>query len=96
MSTLKNKKADFTATFKSTVNKVKANAKKANDTALKTTEDVVTETINIASEWQKVTDKALKGGIKLLDNQQNIVFNTLEAYKNHFVNGSKRLRKVFS
>ena len=96
MSTKKNKKEDFTAKVKSTIETAKTSAKKANQVALNTTEEVVTETINIASQWQKVTEKALKGGVKLLDNQQNLVFDALESYKKHFVNGKKRWNKVFS
>lgn len=96
MSTKKNTKVDFTARVKSTIKTAKTSAKKANQVALNTTENVVTETINIASQWQKVTEKALKGGVKLLDNQQNLVFDALESYKKHFVNGKKRLNKVFS
>lgn len=96
MSTKKNIKIDFTAKISEAVQTAKESAKKANEVALNTTEDVVTETINIASQWQKVTEKALKGGVKLLDNQQNIVFDALETYKNHIVKGSKRLRKVFA
>ena len=74
----------------------KKSLNKANDYALNTTEDVVTETITIASQWQKVTEKALKGGVQLLENQQNLIFDTLETYKAHFVNGSKKFRKVFA
>jgi hypothetical protein len=74
----------------------KTSVKKANEYALNTTENVVTESITVASEWQKVLEQALKGGVKLLNNQQNIVFDTLESYKNHLSSGKKRLGKIFS
>ncbi len=96
MAAKKNKKADFTKKVEKTFKKVKTTASKANVYALNTTEEIVTETITIASQWQKVTETALKGGVKLLENQQNLVFNTLETYKKHFVKGSKRLRNVFA
>lgn len=73
----------------------KVNAKKANDFALIKTEEVVTESISVATQWQQVTDKALKAGIKLMENQQNIVFDALETYKNHFVKGKQRFSKLF-
>lgn len=92
----KKKNTTFTTKVNTVIENAKNSAKKANDYALNTTEEVVTETITIASQWQKVTEKALKGGVKLLDNQQNLIFDTLETYKSHFVTGSKRLRKVFS
>ena len=74
----------------------KKSLNKANDYALNTTEDVVTETITMASQWQKVTEKALKGGVKLLANQQDLVFNTLEMFKSQLLDGKKKIRKVFA
>jgi len=96
MVTKKINTANFTKKLENAIKTVKSNANKANNYALKATEEVVTETISIATQWQQVTDKALKGGVKLLDNQQNLIFDTLESYKKHFVKGTKRLRKVFA
>jgi len=96
MATKKINNANFTKKVENAIKTVKTNANKANNYALNATEEVVTETISIATQWQQVTDKALKGGVKLLDNQQNLIFDTLESYKKHFVKGSKRLRKVFA
>lgn len=96
METKKINTANFTKKVENAIKTVKSNANKANNYALNATEEVVTETISIATQWQQVTDKALKGGVKLLDNQQNLIFDTLESYKKHFVKGSKRLRKVFA
>lgn len=92
MSTKKTKKVEFTKT----INTALKSAKKANEYALHTTEEVVTDTITMASQWQKVTEKALKGGVKLLDNQQNLVLDTLEMYKKHLVNGKRRFGKLFA
>jgi hypothetical protein len=75
---------------------VKVSMTKANDYALNNTEEIVSETITMASQWQKVTEKALKGGVQLLDNQQNLIFDTLEMYKGHFVEGQKRFTKIFA
>lgn len=96
MSTKKTKKENVTTKVNHAFETAKSSIKKANDYALKTTEEVVSESITAASEWQKVTDKALKGGIQLLDNQQNLIFDTLETYKSHFMNGKERLKKVFA
>ena len=96
MATKKIKKVDFTKKVEKTIKNVKTSASKANNYALHTTEEAVTETIAIAGQWQKVTEKALKGGVQLLDNQQNLVFDTLETYKNHFVKGRERFRKIFA
>jgi len=96
MATKKINTANFTKKVENAIKTLKSNANKANNYALNATEEVVTETISMATQWQQVTDKALKGGVKLLDNQQNLIFDTLESYKKHFVKGSKRLRKVFA
>ncbi|WP_339662894.1 hypothetical protein [uncultured Polaribacter sp.] len=96
MSTKKIKNVQFTEKVNHVIETAKTAVKKANEFALNSTEEVVTETITVASEWQQVLDKAVKGGVKLLDNQQNLIFDSLEAYKNHFVNGKKRLGKIFA
>lgn len=96
MATKKIKKADFTKKIGKTLKNVKNSASKANNYALHATEEAVTETIAITGQWQKVTEKALKGGVQLLDNQQNLVFDALETYKNHFVKGKERFRKIFA
>jgi hypothetical protein len=96
---MKTKKID-TKKISDKVNTAVYTAKKtmteANDYALHATEEIVTETITIASQWQKVTEKALKGGVQLLDNQQNLILDTLEMYKDHFAKGKKRFSKIFA
>lgn len=96
MSTKKIKKVNFTEKVNNVVETAKTSVKNANDYALNTTEELVTETITIASQWQNVTSKALKGSVKLLENQQNLVFDALETYKNHFVKGKKRFTQIFA
>ncbi|WP_439131874.1 hypothetical protein [Polaribacter sp.] len=96
MTTKKNRKTDFSKKVEKAMKDVKVKATKVNDYALNTTEEVVTDTIEIANQWQKVTEKALKGGVQLLENQQNIMFDALETYKNHFVKGRKRFREIFA
>ena len=96
MSTKKIKKVNFTEKVNNVVETAKTSVKTANDYALNTTEELVTETITIASQWQNVTSKALKGSVKLLENQQNLVFDALETYKNHFVKGKKRFAQIFA
>lgn len=96
---MKTKKIDtkkITAKVNHTLQTAKTSMTKANDYALNTTEEIVSETITIASQWQKVTEKALKESVQLLDNQQNLIFDTLEIYKNHFVEGKKRVDKIFA
>ena len=96
MKIKKLKEVNFSNKINRTVNKVKKTATKANDYALNTTEEVVLETINIATQWQNVTDKALKNSIKILDKKQDLVFTTLENYKKHFLKSKKRFSQIFA
>lgn len=90
------KKVNLTEKVSKIAATTKTSVKKANNYALNTTEEVVTETITVVNQWQKVTETALKGGVQLLDNQQNLVFDVLEASKKHFVSGKKRFSKIFA
>ena len=93
---MKTKNIKVTEKLNNIIDTAKSSAKKANDYALNTTEEVVLETITIAENWQKVTDKALKGGVKLMANQQNLIFDTLESVKVQLIDGKKKLSKVFA
>lgn len=93
--TTKNNKT-VTNVFNKTVETVKTTATKANDFALKSTEKVVVETLNVAGQWQGVTAKAVKGGLKLAATQQDIMFDTLEAAKGHAIKGFKRSKALFT
>jgi len=95
MKTKKISNKKITAKVTTAVNTAKESMTKANEYALNRTESVVTETITIASQWQKVTEQALKGGVQLLDNQQKLILDTLEMYKNHLVKGKKRFTQIF-
>ncbi len=95
MKTKTNKKTAV-KTFNNVINSTKNVAKQTNELALNTTEDVVTGTISVLSQWQKVADKALKGSLKLMANQQDLVFNTLEIAKGQLVQSKNRFSKLFA
>jgi len=82
--------------FAKTVETVKSTATKANAFALKSTDEVVSEVLNVAGQWQGVTNKAVKGGLKLAATQQDIIFDTLEAAKGHAIKGFKRSKALFT
>jgi len=83
---------------KGMINKVVNSTKKvvsnANEYALNTTETVVTEGIEITAQWQTVTEKAIKGGLKLAANQQDVVFDLLTSVKEQYKDGKKRFAKL--
>lgn len=71
-------------------------ALKANDYALNTTETVVTESLEVAEQWQTVANKAIKGGLKLAAAQQDLIFDTLTGVKGQFKLGKKRFTKLMA
>ncbi len=83
---------------KEMISKVVKTTKKAvvnaNEYALDTTETVVTEGIAITSQWQTVTEKAIKGGLKLASAQQDLVFDLLTSVKKQYKDGKKKFTKL--
>jgi len=71
-------------------------AKNANKNVYNTTQDVVDFSIKRGTEWQGVTEKAIKGSLKLAANQQDIVFDTLFSLKSQIKHGRKRMNSLFS
>lgn len=80
--------------FGNTVSKAKDFVLNANDNALNTTEKVVTQSLEITSQWQSVAEMAIKGGLKLASNQQNLIFDILGEVKADLSEGKKRLSKL--
>ena len=95
MATKTAKKADKKVTAKDRFNTVKDAVKNVNEFAYTTTEDIVEGTIATGEQWTKIASKAVKGGIKLADEQQEIVLSALESMKEQVVKNGKRLRNIF-
>jgi len=68
----------------------------ANGYALNTTEEIVSEGIIVAEQWQTVGNKALKGGLTLAAMQQDIVFDALTEVKKHVILSKKRFTKLIA
>ena len=75
---------------------IKSTAKNLNNFAFETTEVVVDEIIEKSAQWQKVADKAIKAGLKLSANQQDLTFKALETMKGQLKDSSKRFKGLFS
>ena len=65
-----------------------------NDLALAKTEKAVTTSLEVTAQWQSVADKAIKGGLKLAANQQDLVFEILNEMKSQAVESKKKFRKL--
>lgn len=76
------------------LSKSKDFALNSNDLALAKTEKIVTNSLEVASQWQKVAEMALKGGLKLSANQQDLVFDILNEVKSDLKEGKKKFSKL--
>ncbi|WP_179344189.1 hypothetical protein [Winogradskyella ursingii] len=78
------------------IDKTKSTLKSANGYALNTTEEVVTEGILVAEQWQTVANKAIKDSLKLAATQQDLVFDALTGVKKHMLLSKKRFTKLMA
>jgi hypothetical protein len=78
------------------LNAVKDAMKNANEYALETSHELIDGMEANGLKWQSVTEKAVKTGLKLAENQQNLVFSTLEAVKTQIGSTSDRFKKLFA
>ena len=78
------------------LDKTKSTLKSANGYALNTTEDVVSEGIIVAEQWQTVANKAIKGSLTLAAKNQDIVFDALTGMKKHVILSKKRFSKLIA
>lgn len=92
----KTKRFDFKLDVNKGFNKIKEATKDVNDFVLETSEDIVEGAIKRSEEWTSVTEKAVKGGLKLAETQQDLVFQTLESIKGQIVEGRQRFKHLFS
>lgn len=84
-----NKKANNKITF--SLKGFRDTVKNINKLVLDTTEEVLDETLVRAQDWQAVGQKAIKGGIKVVAKQQDLMFDALEVAKKQIVKGKKRV-----
>ncbi|MBT8234051.1 MAG: hypothetical protein HKO66_12365 [Saprospiraceae bacterium] len=77
-------------------NAIKTTTKNVNAFVLETTEEVIETAIERGVQWQEVSEKAIKGSLKLAENQQDVMFKALETLKESIMKGSRRFKGVFS
>jgi len=78
------------------IDKTKTTLKSVNGCALQTTEDVASEGIIAAEQWQTVANKAIKDSLKLAAAHQDIVFDALTGVKKHIMLTKKRFAKLIA
>ena len=89
-------KAYNTVTETISIENLSKTTQEINDYTLKTAESLVEGALENGEKWQGIASKAVKGGLKLAEKQQDMMFETLEAVKNQFTQSTSRFRKLFS
>ena len=68
----------------------------ANEYALQTSNELIEGLETNGTKWQKVGEKAVQTGLKLAENQQELLFTTLEAVKTQIGSTTNRFKKLFA
>jgi len=86
------------AKVKETVNmdNIKTATKTINDYTIKTADELVDTAMESGQKWQGITNKAVKGGLKLAAKQQDIMFDTLETIKGQLTDSAVKLKKILN
>ena len=80
----------------STADMLKNKTKNFNEVALKTSTEIVDETIATGEQWQNLLAKTLVKGTDLFGQQQDLVLTGLETLKDQFSYTNKRLKKLLT
>jgi len=96
MASKKITKKDINTSFDSFVTKAKEVTHVTNDFALESADDMVKTMFHRAAEWQEIGEKSLHGGLKLVANQQDLFFDTLDVFKAQIIKSQDRFSSLFS
>jgi len=77
-----------------TLENIRETAKTVNKYTLKTADELVDGAIENGEKMQDITNKAVKGGLKLAAKQQDIVFSALETMKDQLADSTLRFKKL--
>lgn len=80
----------------STIDILKKQTKNLNEVALKTSNEMVEETLATGEQWQKLFAKTLRKGTTLFGRQQDMVLTGLEMLKDQYSYGNKRFQKLLT
>ena len=73
---------------------IKSTTKEIHGELLETSSELVEGAIESGEQWQQILEKGLKGGTKLLNKQQNLMLDTLEAVKKQYDIDAERYSKL--
>lgn len=86
---------DVAEVTKAGMDTAKSTAKTANKIALETADELVDGVLANGKKLQGLAAKAIDGGLKIADKQQDIVFTTLETVKGQLSKSATRFRDLF-
>lgn len=89
-SKMENKKIN-SANLQERIDQLKSNLNGFHNDALQATDKMIDISLASGAQWQKLMAKVLHKGTDLLERQQDITLNTLEAAKKQYVAGSKQI-----
>jgi len=78
------------------INKLGKVAKKVNAYSLETAEEIIEATEKGSITWNKLMRKAIKGGLKFGEKNQELVFDTLEALKKQVTKNAFRANDILT
>ena len=84
------------ANVKTGTKEVRGVAQEVNEFTLKTTDEVLDVAIASGEKWQAVSQKAIKGGLKLASKNNDILFDFLGDAKKQMLSNTKRVKGLFS
>lgn len=81
---------------KETITDVQENIKQTTEMAKAVTTQVTKEVQKEAKPWIKLGNKAVDGGVKMLNKQQAIAVDAIEEVKGQLKESNKRFKKIMS
>jgi len=82
--------------IKETFKVVNKTAKKVNKNVMATSTEVLSEVIEGSQPWIKLGKKAVKGGVKMAEKQQEIALEAIKEVKGQLKNSQKRFKKIIN
>ncbi len=94
MATKKATTTEYLKTVDQKIDQSITAAGKIYDTTYQVTETLVDEAYRAGNEWNKILQKAVKGGVKIYGKQQDIALDALEGIVSQYGKGAQRLQKL--
>lgn len=86
----------FIDKIKTTINDVQENVKQTTEMANAIRKQVTKEVEKEAKPWKKLGEKAMKGGVKMINKQQATAVEAFGDVKGQLQDSNKRFRKILS